>query len=161
MINFKVLITISKIALMTPFVFPYVTQNNFQWKLSVRRGWCRREMLKLLAPHHTVFCVHVYNVDPICIIFDQFCEIVARTTIQWKDRLTFTKVAQFQAQLFRLQYFSTPLPPLPLQAICICSWCRTSRVDIACLTVGTVSPTPRLPPLHRWSGFLSDGPCLL
>ena len=29
-INFKVLVRISKIALMTPFVFPLVTQNDFQ-----------------------------------------------------------------------------------------------------------------------------------
>ena len=33
-IDFKVLITILKIALITPFVFPLVTHNDFQWKIS-------------------------------------------------------------------------------------------------------------------------------
>ena len=39
--NFKVLVAISKISLMTPFIFPQVTQNNFQWEISVSQYGCR------------------------------------------------------------------------------------------------------------------------
>ena len=40
-INFKVLVTILKIALMTPFVFLLVTQNNFQKEISFNQIGCR------------------------------------------------------------------------------------------------------------------------
>ena len=61
-LNFKVLVRISKFALMTPFVFPLVTQNDFQWKISVSQYGCRgggANFFLLLAPHHALFCVHV------------------------------------------------------------------------------------------------------
>ena len=40
-VNFKVLVTILKIALMTPFVFLLVTQNNFQKEISFSQIGCR------------------------------------------------------------------------------------------------------------------------
>ena len=38
--NLRVLVTISKIAQITPFVFPQITQNDFQWDFSISQyGW--------------------------------------------------------------------------------------------------------------------------
>ena len=61
-VNFKVLDTISKIPLMTPFIFPLDTHNNFQKEIPCSQIGCRG-VLKLLAPHHALFCIHVYIIQ--------------------------------------------------------------------------------------------------
>ena len=53
-INFKVLGTISKFPLMTPFIFPLVTQNNFQKKFSFSQVGCRGGAKTFGASSHCI-----------------------------------------------------------------------------------------------------------
>ena len=53
-VTFKVLGTISKFPQMTPFIFPLVTQNNFQKEFLFSHVGRGVVLLKLVAPHHTI-----------------------------------------------------------------------------------------------------------
>ena len=64
-INLRVLVTISKIALMTPFVFPQITQNDFHWEISISQHGCRgggaKTFLRFGASSRSILRVHVWT----------------------------------------------------------------------------------------------------
>ena len=60
MVNFKVLATISEIPLMTPFIFPLVTHNNFQKEIPLSQIGCRGGAKTFGASSRSILrlCVH-------------------------------------------------------------------------------------------------------